>query len=126
MKTTVRQHLRHTSVPPNRGPLSFWGRIRWKHVTPYLLIVPAILFELLVHVIPMIFGTWMSFIELTQFYIAHWREAPFVGLGNYQNALDFSNPVGREVASSALTTLAFTILVIGFSYVIGMSAAIVL
>jgi len=90
------------------------------------MIVPAIVFELLIHVIPMIVGTWMSFLELTQFYIANWRQAPWAGLTNYGTALDFGNPLGRQMANSFLVTLAFTVLVIGISYLVGMAAAIVL
>jgi multiple sugar transport system permease protein len=101
-------------------------RFPWRRVTPYLLIFPAIVFELLIHVIPMIVGTWMSFIELTQFYLANWREAPSAGLANYDTALNFSNPLGRQLANSFLVTLAFTVLVIGFSYLLGLAAAVVL
>ncbi|NED84308.1 sugar ABC transporter permease, partial [Streptomyces sp. SID11233] len=35
---------------------------------PYLLLLPALLFELLIHMIPMVVGIFMAFKELTQFY----------------------------------------------------------
>jgi multiple sugar transport system permease protein len=101
-------------------------RIGWVKITPYLLILPAILFELLVHVIPMIVGVWMSFIQLTQFYITNWTSAPFAGLGNFRVALDFNGPLGQQLGVSFLITLAFTILTVGFSFCFGMAASIVL
>ncbi len=110
-----------TGAPPPRRRRLSWGRI-----TPYLLIIPAILFELLVHVIPMVVGVWMSFIELTQFYITNWLQAPFVGLNNYTIALDFSNPLGAQLAQSFGITMVFTILTVGFSWLFGMAASIVL
>ncbi|GAA4177539.1 sugar ABC transporter permease [Phytohabitans flavus] len=98
----------------------------WRKSTPYLLILPAVLLELLIHVIPMIVGIWMSFIELTQFFITNWGEAPFSGLGNYEIALDFSGPLGWQLLRSFGLTLAFTLLTVGISFGFGMSAALAL
>jgi len=98
----------------------------WRKSTPYLLILPAVLLELLIHVIPMIVGIWMSFIELTQFFITNWGEAPFSGLGNYEVALDFSGPLGEQMLRSFGLTLAFTVLTVGISFGFGLSAALAL
>lgn len=126
MATSVGQQRPRLSPQPNGSVVRFRERFPWKRITPFLMIVPAIVFELLIHVIPMIVGTWMSFLELTQFYIANLRQAPWAGLTNYGTALDFGNPLGRQMANSFLVTLAFTVLVIGISYLVGMAAAIVL
>lgn len=40
-----------------------WARAHW---VAYLLILPALLAELLVHVVPMLVGLWVSFRELTR------------------------------------------------------------
>ncbi|GAA0398176.1 ABC transporter permease [Acrocarpospora corrugata] len=109
--------------PPAAQPAK---RFTWTRLAPYLLILPAVLFELLVHVIPMIVGIFMSFIQLTQFFITNWSAAPFVGTGNYAVALDFSGPLGWQLVRSFLITLGFTVLVVGISFVFGMSAALVL
>jgi len=101
-------------------------RIKWNKVTPYLLVLPAIVFELLVHVIPMLVGVWMSFIKLTQFYITNWLQAPWMGLRNFQVALDFSKPLGAQLVRSFGITLAFAVLTVGFAFIIGTSASIVL
>jgi multiple sugar transport system permease protein len=98
----------------------------WTRAAPYLLILPAVAFELLVHVLPMIVGIFMSLIRLTQLFITNWSAAPFTGLGNFRVALDFSSPIGRQLLQSFGITLGFTVLVVGFSYCFGMAAAIVL
>jgi len=101
-------------------------RIHWNKVTPYLLIAPAILFELLIHVTPMFVGVWMSFIKLTRFFITNWLGAPFAGFGNYQVVLSFENPLGKQLTTAFGITLAFAILVVGCSFLIGTAASIAL
>ncbi len=98
----------------------------WVKATPYLLIIPAVLLELLIHIVPMVVGIWMSFVELTQFYIANWSQAPFAGLANYRVALDFSGPIGSSLLHSFLVTAAYTVLVVGISWVFGLAAALAL
>ena len=93
---------------------------------PLVLLAPAIIFELLIHVIPMLTGIWISFLQLTKFYIANWGAAPFVGLKNYQVALDFNTSIGAGLLKSFLITCGFTILVVGLSWVLGMAAAVAL
>lgn len=101
------------------------GRRSARQIAPYLLILPAVLLELLIHIGPMLVGVWMSFVDLTQFYIANWSEAPYHGLGAYRIALDFSSPVGKGLLHSFEVTIAYTVLVLGVSWSFGMSAALV-
>jgi len=93
---------------------------------PYLLLIPAVLLELLVHIIPMLVGIWMSFVELTQFYIRNWTQAPMAGFNNYKIALDFNSPIGRDLLHSFTITLVYTLIVVAVSWFLGMSAALVL
>lgn len=93
---------------------------------PLVLLAPAILFELLIHVIPMLTGIWISFLQLTKFFIANWSAAPFVGLKNYQVALDVNTSIGAGLLTSFLITCGFTILVVGLSWALGMAAAVAL
>jgi multiple sugar transport system permease protein len=95
-----------------------------KRRLPYLLIAPAILFELLIHVIPLLTGVGISFLRLNQFFIRNWTAAPFEGLHNYDVALRFGGPIGKELVHSFLITLAFTVLVVGISWGVGMCAAL--
>ena len=109
-----------------RPPGSRRRWLTWNRWTPYLLIVPAVLFELLVHLIPMLVGIWMSFIQLTQFFITNWSAAPFIGTGNYQVALNWDNSLGEQLMQSFGVTLGFTVLVVGISFGLGMAASLVL
>jgi multiple sugar transport system permease protein len=99
-------------------------RTRWwerEGVIPYLLIAPAILFELLVHFIPMVAGVIMSLYGLTLFTLHHWASAPFVGLSNFKLAV--TGPIGSALLQSFTVTLPYAVLVVGISWVIGMLAA---
>ncbi|HET8879995.1 MAG TPA: sugar ABC transporter permease [Arthrobacter sp.] len=93
---------------------------------PYALLAPAVVFELVIHVIPMVTGIWMSFLKLTKAFISNWGNAPVTGLKNYEVALDFNGAVGSALLQSFLVTCAFTILVVGISWTLGMAAAVAL
>src|SRR4051794_37923213 len=93
---------------------------------PYAVVAPGVLLELAIHIIPMLTGIWISFIQLTRFYIRRWSEAPVVGLENYAIALDFDSTVGKQLLHSFLITCAFTGLVVGLSWGFGMAAAVAL
>jgi multiple sugar transport system permease protein len=118
---------RSPGPPPaaTRRPRVGWSRMRRKGL-PYLLLLPAVLFELLVHVIPMLVGIWISFKELTVFFIRNWTAAPDAGLLNYRFALNFNNAIGQQLLHSFTVTLSFTLLVVGISWLIGTGAAVLM
>src|SRR5690348_13220796 len=89
------------SAPPQRRRRGHGPRRR---ATPYLFLLPALLLELLVHLIPMAVGVWMSTRGLTQFFIRNWSSAPSKGLGNYRVAVDLNTPVGRDLLHSLWVT----------------------
>jgi multiple sugar transport system permease protein len=93
---------------------------------PFLLIGPAVFFELLIHIIPMIAGVVMSLFQLTVYTLHNWANAPFAGLQNFRVSLDISGPIGRGLLQSFLVTLPFTALVLAFSWVIAIIAAVFL
>src|SRR3954454_7560060 len=99
---------------------------RWmgRRRLPYLLILPAVLFELLIHVIPLLSGIGISFLGLSQFFIRNWTAAPVVGFDNYSIALKVGEPVGRGLLHSFLITAGFTTLVIGLAWSMGLTAAL--
>jgi multiple sugar transport system permease protein len=101
------------------------GRVR-RGALPYLLLLPALLLELLIHLVPMAVGVVMSFKELTQRYIRDWGEAPWAGLDNFRIAVDFDAPVGEALLRSFFITCAFTVLAVGFSWLLGVTAAILM
>ncbi|MFC4585270.1 carbohydrate ABC transporter permease [Sphaerisporangium corydalis] len=117
--------------PPGRRGLRsrLAGRIPFglrRLSVPYLLIIPAIALELLIHVIPMLVGVGMSFLRLTQFFIRNWSAAPFVGLSNYQVAVDFDSAVGSSLLHSFTITVAFTALSVGLSWLFGTVGAVLM
>ncbi|MFE9884559.1 carbohydrate ABC transporter permease [Streptomyces scopuliridis] len=93
---------------------------------PYLLLLPAVVLELLIHLIPMVIGIWVSFRQLTQFFIRNWGNSPFAGFDNYEIAIDFDAPIGQALLHSFLVTCAFTVLSVGLSWLFGVTAAIML
>ncbi|MEP7089035.1 MAG: sugar ABC transporter permease [Nocardioidaceae bacterium] len=95
-------------------------------LTPYLLVLPAVLLELLIHIVPMLVGIWMSFVQLTQFYIRDWTTAPWAGFGNYRIALNADSPIGRDLLHSFTITIAYTVIVVAVAWSLGLSAALVL
>ena len=106
-----------TPSPPRK-------RRRRRELLPYLLILPAVVLELLIHIVPLLFGVGISFLKLTQFYLRNWTAAPVAGFDNYRLALDFNQAAGQALLHSFLVTLGFTALVVGFSWMLGMAAAV--
>ncbi|MEU2144144.1 MULTISPECIES: carbohydrate ABC transporter permease [Streptomyces albovinaceus subgroup] len=93
---------------------------------PYLLLLPAVLLELLIHIIPMVIGIVMSFRQLTQFFINNWGAAPWSGLDNYKIAVDIDAPIGEALLHSFFVTCVFTFLSVGLAWLLGTAAAILL
>lgn len=115
-----------TAPKPGRG-----GRRRSKRrlrdlSVPYFFLLPALLFELLVHIIPMVVGVAMSFRQLTEFYIRNWSGAPPAGLDNYRFTLNLNNAVGSALLHSFVITCVYTVIVVGFSWLLGTTAALFL
>ncbi|MEU6373173.1 sugar ABC transporter permease [Streptomyces sp. NPDC046909] len=110
-------------APPGRKRTPRPGRVR-RLGLPYLLLLPALLLELLVHLVPMGVGIVMSFKELTQFYIRDWGTAPWSGLDNFKVSVDFDAPVGEALLHSFLVTVAFTLLSVALCWLIGTAAAV--
>jgi multiple sugar transport system permease protein len=99
---------------------------RRRTVLPYLFLLPALLLELLVHLVPMLMGIAMSFKELTQFHIRNWAAAPWAALDNYAVSVDFDAAVGRSLLKSFLTTCQFTVLSVALCWLLGTAAAVLL
>ncbi|MGW6921900.1 carbohydrate ABC transporter permease [Streptomyces sp. NPDC054950] len=123
MTTTAEVEKPRTDPGSGRAPRPRPGRIR-RIGLPYLLLLPALVLELLVHLVPMVIGIVMSFKELTQFYIRDWGTAPWSGLDNYKVSVDFDAPVGEALLHSFLVTVGFTLLSVGLCWLIGTAAAI--
>lgn len=92
----------------------------------YLLVLPALLLELVVHVVPILLGVWVGVLDLGPTHLADWTSAPVVGGDNYRRALDPDGPWAGDVAESAGRTAAYAVLVVGASWVLGLTAALLL
>lgn len=97
---------------------------RRRNWLPYALLVPALVLELLIHIVPMLIGIGISLLQLTQFYIRNWKEAPFAGLHNYRIVVDLNGAAGKALLHSFVITLAYTVIVIAFCWLFGTAAAV--
>lgn len=110
------------------------GRRRWRRpgpgfaqrALPYLLLLPAVVMELLVHLVPMVVGVVMSFRDLTQYTIGNWAEAPWAGLTNFRVSVDFNAPIGEALLHSFTVTCLFTIAAVTLSWLLGAAAAVLM
>ncbi len=124
------------STPPRTAPLPHRGatpappprtrRARLRRSLPYLLVAPAVVVELVIHIGPMLLGVWISFVSLTQLTLRRWTGAPWVGLDNYVNGLDPDGTIGRSLIGSAVRTTVFTVLVVAAAWALGLFAAVLL
>ncbi len=76
MVDTIRAEQGVTASAPSSPPKRRWRR---RGSLPYILLIPAILLELLIHIVPMLAGVGISFLQLTLFYLRNWRAAPVRG-----------------------------------------------
>ncbi len=97
-----------------------------RNLVPYVFIAPAVIFEFIIHILPMLIGIIISLIGLTLFYIHYWNQAPFIWFQNYKVALNFGGASGAALLHSFLITLAYTIVVITVAWLLGMAAALLL
>ncbi len=93
---------------------------------PYLLLVPALTGTMFVHVVPIIWGVFISLRNLDIYTLANWRAAPFIGLGNFIEALDLSDPDGMLFVRSVLNIAYYSAVTITVGYVIGLGVALLL
>jgi len=108
------------------GPIApITANIRRNRVAYYLLI-PALICMLLVHVIPMIWGFTISFLDLDIHTIIDWSKAPFIGMANYINGLNPITTIGERFLRSLWNITYYAIVVLSLGYLIGLGVALVL
>lgn len=67
---------------------------------------------LMVHVVPMVEGVYMSFLKLNQFTLPQLLHAPFVGLANYKGVLfDVQNPIRHGLGLAVRNTAIYAVVV---------------
>jgi len=123
-ETMATRQLPHP-VPATRRTrrASSWRR----HSFAYALIAPAVLFMLLVHIVPTAAGAYLGFLELNTFTYAELFRAPWVGLQNYRDILfDSANPLHSGFTNAARNTAFYTFWTVSLTLVLGMGIALLL
>ena len=118
-------------TPPPVGPLRgrrsrrpsrrTWRRSRFA----YALVAPAIVFMVLVHLLPAIGGLVLSFKNLNTFTFSQLYGAPWAGLGNYRAILfDAGNPLRSGFFGAVENTAVYTFWTVGLTLAGGLAVAL--
>jgi multiple sugar transport system permease protein len=105
------------------------GRMRgWRsNRFAWTLIAPALVFMVLVHVIPTVAGVYVSFLRLNTFTLPQLFGAPWTGFGNYHSILfDSSSPLHDGFTTAARNTLFYTALTVAGTIGGGLGIALLL
>ncbi len=106
------------ALKPQRARSSFLGKrligLMW----------PSIILLVLIIGIPFVIAFYISFLNLDQYTLRSWVQAPWVGLSNYVSALTSGNVVGASTLASLGVSIAFSLLTTLFITPIGILAAL--
>ncbi|WP_241843023.1 carbohydrate ABC transporter permease [Agromyces albus] len=123
MSTLIQEARPSTPAgPPAKGNQPTRRRRR-RNVLPYVLVLPALIAELFIHIIPMGLGIWIAFLSLNQLSIRNWINADFIGFTNFLNGLNPTTAIGSQFFGTLGRTAVYTVLVLGFSWALGTAAA---
>ena len=86
---------------------------------PLWLLTPGGLLMTLIIIIPLLLALWISFIDLDQYTLRRWVEAPFIGIGNYVESFEAGLP------KSIWLSVSFAVLSTAVTVPIGIAAALV-
>ena len=93
----------------------------------YWLVAPAVLFMVLVHLIPTAAGTFLSFLNLNTFTFRELFGAPWTGFDNYHAILfDSANPLHSGFTNALGNTLYYTAFVVAGTLLGGLGIALLL
>jgi multiple sugar transport system permease protein len=93
----------------------------------YWLIAPAVVFMVLVHLVPTALGTFLSFLNLNTFTFRQLFGAPWTGFDNYDAILfDSANPLHSGFTTAAGNTLFYTAFVVAGTLLGGLGIALLL
>src|SRR5450631_487308 len=91
---------------------------------PMWLIWPSVLLLIVIIGIPFLIAAYISFLNLDQYSLRSWLQAPWVGFANYVTALTSGNVVGASTLASLGVSIAFSLLTTLFITPIGILAAL--
>jgi multiple sugar transport system permease protein len=93
----------------------------------YWLIAPALVFMVLVHLLPTAAGTFLSFLDLNTFTFQQLFGAPWTGLNNFDSILfDEANPLHNGFVDAAWNTAFYTAAVVSGTLLGGLAIALLL
>lgn len=111
---------------PKKPRLS-WKENWRKNSLAYYLILPALIFMIIIHFIPMVQGIWMAFLKLNQFTLNKFLDAPFVGLKNFQDILfQPKNPLRAGMFYAVRNTAIYTVVVTFSAMALGIGVALLM
>jgi multiple sugar transport system permease protein len=91
----------------------------------YLFVLPTIIVMMLLHLVPILQGFYMSMLKLNQFTLHRFLGAPFIWFENYYNVLlNPNSPIRIGLFDAARNTLIYTIVVTMGTLVLGMMVAL--
>lgn len=106
---------------------ALWRKRVKDHKFAYMLMVPTIIFMMLVHLLPMIQGFWMSLLKLNQFTLGKYLKAPFVGIDNYVGLLfNTDNPVRQGLNFAVRNTAIYSVIVTIGVMIMGLMMALLM
>jgi multiple sugar transport system permease protein len=93
----------------------------------YWLVAPALVFMVLVHLLPTLGGFVLSFKKLNTFTFAQLFDAPWAGLENYKSILfDADNPLREGFFGAVQNTAVYTFWTVGLTLCGGLAVALLL
>lgn len=99
--------------------------LRWNRVA-YLLLLPALIATVVVHIIPIISGLLISFRDLDVYTLQQWTRAPFVWFRNFADGFNPITTMGERYVRSVLNVLLFGAVTISASYLVGLLVALLM
>lgn len=104
------------------------GRRRHRRfLLPYLLLVPGTAVMLLVHLVPMAAGIWMSLLHLNQVHLIEFLGAPFYGLQNYAYVVtDPLSPIRNNFLDALRNTVILTLASNALTLIVGLAGALLI
>lgn len=94
---------------------------------PYMLLAPAVIMMLVVNLVPIVEGFYMSLLKLNQYTLTQYLDAPFIGLENYRRVLlESHSPIRAGLGLALRNTGLYTLAVSVLSIVIGLGVAMLL
>ncbi len=117
-----------TPEPPSLEPLKKLERRRsWRRNRfAWALIAPALTVMVLIHILPMLAGVYVSFLKLNTFTLPQLFGAPWIGIENYRSLFDSASPLHDGFFQAARNTLIYTGTVVAGTIGLGLGIALLL